>query len=205
MTSVPLQRSFNLLSVRAAPTNDVMWISCPQACITPTSRPWAFFVVTPLAYGRPVFSTTGSASMSARTITVGERTGNLEDILRQLATYMDKEQALVRKLRDALTYPVFVVMVAIGVVVLMLTTALPPMVSLFESFATELPLPTRILIASSKFATGYGIYVLFGGLIVGVVVTFVGVYGLPWLKLPTLFGIFILTLIVRPQGLLGWK
>ena len=103
-----------------------------------------------------------------RTVTIGERTGNLEEVLRQLAGYLQREQALMRKLRDALTYPVFVVMVAIGVVVLMLTTALPPMVSLFESFATELPLPTRILIASSKFATGYGIYVLFGGLIVAV-------------------------------------
>jgi type IV pilus assembly protein PilC len=103
-----------------------------------------------------------------RTVTIGERTGNLEEVLRQLAGYLQREQTLMRKLRDALTYPVFVVMVAIGVVILMLTTALPPMVSLFESFATELPLPTRILIASSNFATSYGVYVLFGGLIVAV-------------------------------------
>jgi branched-chain amino acid transport system permease protein len=60
-----------------------------------------------------------------------------------------------------------------------------------------------VCVALGGFGSVYG--ALFGGLIVGVVVTFVGVYGLPWLKLPTLFGIFILTLIVRPQGLLGWK
>jgi type IV pilus assembly protein PilC len=116
-----------------------------------------------------------SASLSAhplafpdiytKTLTVGERTGNLEEVLRQLAGYLDREQKLVRQLRDALTYPVFIILVAIGVVVLMLTTALPPMIALFESFATDLPLPTRILIASSRFATNYGVYVMFGGLV----------------------------------------
>lgn len=100
-----------------------------------------------------------------RTLTIGERTGNLEDVLRQLATYLDKEQALGRKLTNALAYPVFVLMVAIGVVVLMLTTALPPMVELFESFGAELPWPTRAVIALSHFASTYGVYILFGGLI----------------------------------------
>jgi type IV pilus assembly protein PilC len=101
----------------------------------------------------------------ARTITVGERTGNLEDVLRQLASYLEKEEALLRKLTGAMAYPVFVLMVAIGVVALMLTVALPPMVGLFEAFEAELPWPTRALIAVSNFATGYGLYVLFGGLI----------------------------------------
>ncbi|MGD2205187.1 MAG: type II secretion system F family protein [Anaerolineae bacterium] len=101
----------------------------------------------------------------ARTISVGERTGNLEDVLRQLATYLEKEQELVRKLRDALSYPIFVLMVAVGVVAMMLTVALPPMVDLFESFGADLPLPTRIMMAISRFASAYGLYVLVGGLI----------------------------------------
>lgn len=105
------------------------------------------------------------SELYARSIAVGERTGNLEDVLRQMATYLEKEQALLRKLRDALSYPLFVLVVAVGVVVLMLTVALPPMVDLFESFGAELPLPTRILIAASRFASAYGVYVLFGGLV----------------------------------------
>jgi type IV pilus assembly protein PilC len=105
----------------------------------------------------------------ARTVYVGEQTGNLEDVLRQLAIYLEKEQALLRKLRDALSYPLFVMVVAVGVVILMLTVALPPMVDLFESFGAELPLPTRILIAASRFATAYGLYVLFGGLVLAAV------------------------------------
>jgi len=101
----------------------------------------------------------------ARTLTVGERTGNLEDILRQLATYIEKEQDLMRKLRDALTYPIFVLMVAVGVVIMMLTVALPPIVQLFETFEADLPWPTRMMIGASNFATDYGLYVLIGGLI----------------------------------------
>jgi len=100
----------------------------------------------------------------ARTIMVGERTGHLEDALRQLAAYFEKEQTLANKIRDALAYPIFVLAVAIFVVIIMLTVALPPMVSLFESFNATLPLPTRILIAVSKFASAWGVYVLFGGL-----------------------------------------
>jgi type IV pilus assembly protein PilC len=101
----------------------------------------------------------------ARTMSVGERTGKLEDSLRQLAMYLEKEQALSRKIRDALAYPLFVLFVAIAVVILMLTVALPPMVALFETFNTQLPLPTRILMALSKFFSSYGLYVLFGGLV----------------------------------------
>lgn len=101
----------------------------------------------------------------ARTISVGERTGNLEDVLRQLAIYLEKEQALSRKLTNALAYPVFVLAVAVGVVVLMLTVALPPMIELIESFGGALPWPTRALISTSHFVSAFGVYVLFGGLI----------------------------------------
>lgn len=103
-----------------------------------------------------------------RTITVGERTGNLEEVLRQLATYLEREQDLARKLRDALAYPIFVLMVAIFVVVLMLTVALPPMIQLFETFGAELPWPTRLLIATSHFATDYGGHILIGALVLAV-------------------------------------
>lgn len=110
----------------------------------------------------------------ARTITVGERTGHLEDALRQLANYLEKEQALARKIRDALAYPIFVLFVAAFVVGVMMTVALPPMVALFESFNTPLPLPTRLLIAISKFASAYGVYLLFGGLMLTAVTAWWG-------------------------------
>ena len=71
ITSVPCHLSFACASSVAAPTHEVMCTSWPQACITGTVSPASFFVVTLLAKGRPVFSGTGSASRSVRSITVG--------------------------------------------------------------------------------------------------------------------------------------
>ncbi len=96
-----------------------------------------------------------------RTIMVGERTGNLQAVLRQLATYMEREEKLMRKLRDAMAYPSLVLMVAVFVVVIILTVALPPMAALFQTFDAELPWPTRALIAISRFVEQYGLYVVF--------------------------------------------
>ena len=102
-------------------------------------------------------------TLYSRLIEVGEKAGNLEMVLRQLALYMEKEDALVRKIRGALAYPSFVLVVAIGVVILMLTVALPPLMDLFKSFDAELPLPTRVLIALTDFFSTYKFFV-FGGL-----------------------------------------
>lgn len=96
-----------------------------------------------------------------RTITVGERTGNLQAVLRQLAAYMEREEKLIRKLRDAMAYPAVVLVVAVFVVVIILTVALPPMAALFQSFQAELPWPTRALIAISQFVSNYGMYTIF--------------------------------------------
>lgn len=96
-----------------------------------------------------------------RTITVGERMGNLQAVLRQLAAYMEREEKLIRKLRDAMAYPAVVLMVAVFVVVIILTVALPPMAALFQSFQAELPWPTRALIAISQFVSSYGMYTIF--------------------------------------------
>jgi type IV pilus assembly protein PilC len=100
----------------------------------------------------------------ARTIAVGERTGNLEVVLDQLADYMEKQQTLTHKLRDAMVYPVFVVVVAFFVIILMFTVALPPIIDLFSSFDAELPWPTRLMIGISTFLTSYGGYIAAGGL-----------------------------------------
>ncbi len=99
-----------------------------------------------------------------RLIEVGERTGNLEIVLRQLAIYLEKEEALVRKIRGAMAYPAFVLVLALGVVLLLLTVALPPLMGLFESFGAELPLPTRILLAVTDFFSAHKV-AIFGGLL----------------------------------------
>ncbi len=96
--------------------------------------------------------------VSSRMVAVGERTGNLETVLRQLATHIEKEEAVVKRIRGAMAYPAFVVLLAIGVMVILVTAALPPLISLFEEFNARLPLPTRILLALSHFATAYKLH-----------------------------------------------
>jgi len=96
----------------------------------------------------------------SRLMEVGERTGSLETVLRQVALHMEKEQAIVKRVRGAMAYPAFMVVLAVVVVGILVTTALPPLVSLFDEFDTGLPLPTRILIGVSTFATAYKTHML---------------------------------------------
>ncbi|MGC9399082.1 MAG: type II secretion system F family protein [Anaerolineae bacterium] len=104
-------------------------------------------------------------SIYTRTIVVGEHTGNLEEVLRRMSIYLEKEEALTRKLRDAMIYPLFVVAVAIFVVILMFTIALPPMIALFDTFDAQLPWPTRFLIGLTEFLNTYGLHLLLGGVV----------------------------------------
>jgi type IV pilus assembly protein PilC len=101
-------------------------------------------------------------TLYGRLIEVGEHAGNLEMVLRQMAIYMEKEEALIRKVRGAMTYPTVVTVIAIGVAILMLIFALPPLMTLFTNFDAELPLPTRILLALTDFFSTYKYYVLGG-------------------------------------------
>ena len=60
-----------------------------------------------------------------------------------------------------------------------------------------------VAVALGGFGSIYG--ALLGGLMIGLVETVVGVYAIPWMKLPAVFAVFVLTLVLRPRGLLGWK
>jgi type IV pilus assembly protein PilC len=95
-----------------------------------------------------------------RLIEIGERTGNLEAVLRQLAAYIEKEEAVSRQIRGALAYPGFVLAMAFGVVFVLLAVALPPMTDMFLSFDVRLPLPTRMLIALTGFLSTYKFHLL---------------------------------------------
>jgi type IV pilus assembly protein PilC len=103
---------------------------------------------------------------------VGERTGRLELILRQLAVYMEKEDALLKKVQAAMVYPAVILVMAIGVVVLMVTVALPAMMGLFVELKVELPITTRILLGVTYFARDYGVMVVIGLVILGAVMMF---------------------------------
>jgi type IV pilus assembly protein PilC len=101
-----------------------------------------------------------------RLMEVGERTGSLDTVLRQVALHIEKEQAILKRVRGAMAYPAFIVLLAIVVVSILVTAALPPLMGLFDEFNTGLPLPTKILLAVTSFATAYKMHMLVAAAIV---------------------------------------
>jgi len=84
-------------------------------------------------------------------IAAGESGGILDTILQRLSTYIEKRVKLTAAVRSAMIYPVAVITIAIGVVVIILWKVIPTFAVLFEGLGATLPLPTRITIAASNF------------------------------------------------------
>jgi type IV pilus assembly protein PilC len=84
-------------------------------------------------------------------VQAGEAGGVLDDILLRLASYIEKAEALRRKVKGAMTYPVVVFVVAISATVFMLMFIIPTFAKIFLEFGGELPLPTKIVLGASNF------------------------------------------------------
>ncbi|MFB3880104.1 MAG: type II secretion system F family protein [Armatimonadota bacterium] len=97
----------------------------------------------------------------------GEVGGVLEHTLQRLADDLDKEQELREKVKSAFVYPAVVLVVAAGVVSFMLVYIIPVFKQVYGQFGSQLPAPTRMLIAFSNLTTHYWYMVLLG--LVGVV------------------------------------
>ncbi len=97
-----------------------------------------------------------------RLLAVGEETGNLETLLREVVTYMEKEEAIINKIRGAVAYPAFIFALAIGATLVMMNFVLPALTGLFSEFGSELPLMTRIMVAVSRFTQRNFTYMVAG-------------------------------------------
>ncbi len=84
-------------------------------------------------------------------IAAGESGGILDTILQRLSGYIEKSVKLRAAVRSAMIYPVAVITIAIGVVVVILWKVIPTFAMLFQGLGATLPLPTRITIAVSNF------------------------------------------------------
>jgi type IV pilus assembly protein PilC len=88
-------------------------------------------------------------------VAAGEAGGVLDEILIRLANYIEKADALKRKIAGAMVYPAVVLTVALGATAFMLIFIIPTFAKMFTDFGGELPLPTRIVLGASHFLTGY--------------------------------------------------
>lgn len=84
-------------------------------------------------------------------VRAGEATGKLEVVLLELADNLEKSFRLTGKIKGALFYPAFILMAMIGVAILMMVKVIPTLTQIFEEAGAELPITTRILIATSNF------------------------------------------------------
>jgi type IV pilus assembly protein PilC len=97
-------------------------------------------------------------------VAAGEAGGILDTILMRLATFMEKNDALVRKVKGAMIYPSVIMSVAGIAVTVLLIFVIPVFENLFSSAGLALPLPTRIVMGMSRFLKGYWYLVLAGAL-----------------------------------------
>ena len=100
-------------------------------------------------------------------VEAGEAGGILETLLDRLAVYQEKTMAIKNKIKSALIYPVAVLVVAFVVLAVIMIFVIPAFEDVFKSFGADLPAPTLVVIAMSKFFTRYW-YLIFGGIFGGV-------------------------------------
>ncbi len=92
------------------------------------------------------------------TVDAGEQSGHLDTVLERLADYTESRQEIQGKVRQALIYPAFLSLFAIAIVVFMMTSIVPQVVSVFEDTGQELPGLTISLITMSDFVVDYGMF-----------------------------------------------
>jgi type IV pilus assembly protein PilC len=101
-------------------------------------------------------------------VEAGEAGGILDDILQRLATFIEKAEALKRKIQGAMVYPAVVMTVACLATAFMLIFIIPTFARMFTAFGGDLPLPTKIVMGLSSFLRSYW-WVMLGGIIASIV------------------------------------
>lgn len=109
------------------------------------------------------------SSFYVKIIRSGEISGRLQQSLTYLAEYLERTQAITKKVRNALAYPAFVIFAMLVVGIIMMVYVLPQLLVIFEEQGVQdLPLTTVWLIALTDFVNTYLVFILGGVVLVGV-------------------------------------
>jgi type IV pilus assembly protein PilC len=110
------------------------------------------------------------STMYCRTIAAGEQSGNLDQVLRRMADYMERTELAAKKVKSAMTYPIIVLVVAIIVVAILVVFVMPTFTNLYSSLGAKLPTMSRLMLDISSGASKYGLTVLLAliALIIGI-------------------------------------
>ncbi len=101
------------------------------------------------------------------TLKIGEETGRLADVLKQLAEHYNRQIKQKRQIINTFSYPVIVILTAVLVVIFMMTFIVPLFEELFNRFHGELPALTQFILRSSKFIASniYFILLVLAGIV----------------------------------------
>lgn len=106
-------------------------------------------------------------------IRTAEISGNLDEVLRHLASYMSRDESAIRKIRGAMIYPAIVASLALVVISILVGFVLPAFAQMFADFQATMPLPTRILFAVGTFCRQHLLPIFLGSaLLVTVILAF---------------------------------
>uniref|UniRef100_A0A7C3W8L6 General secretion pathway protein F n=1 Tax=Fundidesulfovibrio putealis TaxID=270496 RepID=A0A7C3W8L6_9BACT len=95
-------------------------------------------------------------------VKAGESTGTLQIVMANLASYLERQQALKKKLQAAMVYPAFILVFGVLVIGVLLIYVIPEVTRIFLDLNRELPLPTTILIAMTDFLRAWWFWMLAG-------------------------------------------
>ena len=104
-----------------------------------------------------------------QSIKVSENSGILDTVLVELSTFLKEQDKIKKQVSSAMTYPLFILVVSIGMIVFMMSFVVPKITTVFTSMNQKLPPITEFVIAMSDFVSDY--YVLiFSGVILGIII-----------------------------------
>jgi type IV pilus assembly protein PilC len=103
-------------------------------------------------------------------IKAGESGGLLAEILDRLASFLESASRLTKKVKSAMTYPVIVICIALGITTFLIVKVVPIFGEIFADFGAKLPAPTQFLLDVSDFMRGYWwlIIIMAGGVFFGI-------------------------------------
>ena len=95
-------------------------------------------------------------------VEAGEASGGLAEILDKTSVYFEETVKLIKQIKGAMTYPVAVIGLSVGLVNILLIFVIPVFAEMFADFGQELPKPTQILIDLSEFLKSYIVFLIIG-------------------------------------------
>jgi len=101
-------------------------------------------------------------------VRASEASGTMAEMLGRVSVYLGKERRVTKQIKGAMTYPIVMSTMAIGVTAFLMVWVLPRFAKIYQSRNAALPKPTQVVLAISNFLRDYGVYVGVGAVALGI-------------------------------------